>query len=784
MEQYMQEQEAMLKYEPVLESEEEEQAQRVHHRKLWDQYLTNVPAAPPEAPQVVQHIASCQPQKHNPAIERLKSYTLHKRKQESGCNTTAPPPSTPTKSTYARELQDWCPIAYSQIFLIPKPSDPTKLRVLGDYLKSKVNLTVRPKHFQSDNIRTLHGMINPGDKFLSWDLKSAFDQVLIHPPLRRLLRLRYRQLKTNKVIRRQSRTAIQGFKLSPYLLKKVLEAPVTLLRSLGIRLCIATDDICAVVSSNQQGMLHGWVITEFIGITLNGMFNSKKLISHLPHRLRWYGMIICSVVSVTFLPSDKVTKIVQMAMTMIAAFDRNSTITFRQLEKMKGTMIAAMDAVDTARILCIGLQETLTYLRTIPHWTRDLPIAARTVGDVPQKLLLRDLRLIVADYKQVKSPQLISWNGKYHHCGLPLATIFVDACNFQRGFTVQQDLKRNHPAMERSYPMDKKEALLHITEQEEMAGVEALEEVIETRNYQLGTIAMCVDATAGAPYLQTGGGRKAHLTERVRHLYQVLRQRRLVPLIYHIAGEINPGDKPSRAILGPKEYKLCTKVYQEFNQRWGPVQMDCFAAKWNHQHHRYITFQRTDRQAVAYDFLVQPISKIHQGVLWMFPPPHTKLLRTLFKIIKEHNLKCILILPMWAKEFIQEALTMALDIPVLLQHRPRLLNPPQAYTIHQVEHSSTTRTCKSQIGVLLQGHANCNEELPKHLLSILKSATRSRNPPQSVVDILTDHGQRFSPICPKTAVNDLRSLSQMLIFATSAPTSLRPKEQRIRTSLQ
>ena len=109
---------------------------------------------------------------------------------------------------------------------------------------------------------------------------------------------------------------------------------------------------------------------------------------------------------------------------------------------------------------------------------------------------------------------------------------------------------------------------------------------------------------------------------------------------------------------------------------------------------------------------------------------------------------------------------------------------PQAYTIHQVEHSSTTRTCKSQIGVLLQGHANCNEELPKHLLSILKSATRSRNPPQSVVDILTDHGQRFSPICPKTAVNDLRSLSQMLIFATSAPTSLRPKEQRIRTSLQ
>jgi hypothetical protein len=223
--------------------------------------------------------------------------------------------------------------------LIPKPSDPTKLRVLADLKKSKVNNSVRPKHFQSDNIRSLHGLINPGDMFLSWDLKSAFDQVLIHPSRRRLLRLRYNCALLGQPVRRQSKTAIQGFKLSPYLLKKTLEAPLTLLRSLGIRVVVATDDICVVVSNNNQGMLHGWVVTEFMGMVLNATFSSKKTVANLPHRLLWYGMVVCSVVSVTFLPISKVTKIVQMSLLVLKATEKDSTITSRQLEKLKGTVI-------------------------------------------------------------------------------------------------------------------------------------------------------------------------------------------------------------------------------------------------------------------------------------------------------------------------------------------------------------------------------------------------------------------------------------------------------------
>ena len=110
-------------------------------------------------------------------------------------------------------------------------------------------------------------------------------------------------------------------------------------------------------------MLHGWVVTEFMGMVLNATFSSKKTVANLPHRLPWYGMVVCSVVSVTFLPNSKVTKIVQMSLLILQATEKDTTITFRQLEKLKGTVIAAMDAVDTARIMCIGLQETLTTMR-------------------------------------------------------------------------------------------------------------------------------------------------------------------------------------------------------------------------------------------------------------------------------------------------------------------------------------------------------------------------------------------------------------------------------------
>ena len=97
-------------------------------------------------------------------------------------------------------------------------------------------------------------------------------------------------------------------------------------------------------------------------------------------------------------------------------------------------------------------------------------------------------------------------------------------------------------------------------------------------------------------------------------------------------------------------------------------------------------------------------------------------------------------------------------------------------------HSLTTS--KSLIGVLLQGNANCHEEWPKIWQTALKSATKSRSPPQSVVDTLIHHGQRFSAISCKNAVEDLRSLSQMSIFAISCPRSVPLKVGHAQLSLQ
>ena len=152
MDTYMKEQESMGKYEEVPDSEEEELSLLQHHQQLWESYQLNQALHPQHhVLPIVHHVASCQPLKHNPAIERQRSYMSHTiQSREMLSHTTEQSKSESTTNTCARELQDFCPIAYSQTFLIPKPSDPTKLRVLADLKKSKVNNSVRPKHFQSD----------------------------------------------------------------------------------------------------------------------------------------------------------------------------------------------------------------------------------------------------------------------------------------------------------------------------------------------------------------------------------------------------------------------------------------------------------------------------------------------------------------------------------------------------------------------------------------------------------------------------------------------------------
>ena len=209
-------------------------------------------------------------------------------------------------------------------------------------------------------------------------------------------------------------------------------------------------------------------------------------------------------------------------------------------------------------------------------WTWDSKVA---VSDIPiniRGLLIHEMEEWIADFHTTKDPIHIKWNGKCHFCGHPEAAIFTGACEYQGGIVMYQ---ANQPIWERSFPYSKQQALAHITTQETQSGAEGVVEAILQEDFSNCCLAVCMDATASLPTLQNCGSKRRQFTEHARLLYQVTRNRRIVLQLYHIQGESNPADAPSRIQLGVKEYQLRTDIFQWISRRHGPIKVDCFAAR-------------------------------------------------------------------------------------------------------------------------------------------------------------------------------------------------------------
>ena len=152
---------------------------------------------------------------------------------------------------------------------------------------------------------------------MKWDLRKAFHQVPVEARLRRKLRSRYWSLKEQRMIRIQQRTLPQGFGPSPILLGKVLKPVMARWRSVGIRIALATDDLVMVATDMREAMMHAYVVTTHLGVVLGAVFSADKGQYRPAHRVVWYGLAFCSVTSVTMLPSNKVTKVVQVAVALV-----------------------------------------------------------------------------------------------------------------------------------------------------------------------------------------------------------------------------------------------------------------------------------------------------------------------------------------------------------------------------------------------------------------------------------------------------------------------------------
>jgi hypothetical protein len=502
-----------------------------------------------------------------------------------------------------------------------------------------------------------------------------------------------------------------GVTASPWIADKAIKPAMDKLKAVGMRINRATDDICLLVETEKIGMLHGYIMFSFLGPVLKAIFSGEKGRYHLSHRFTWYGMTYCTITSVTFVPEDKVSKIVIMAAHLKHTLeDPEATVTLRTIEKVKGTLMATIEAVSRCRLMCTGLQMLTA---TWPTQARDNSYLVRRLDGRAVRQTMADMAAWIADFTAVTNPVLINWNGKHHFCGNPMAIIAVDACPWQGGFTVHET-DTGPPVMTRKMPFNQEQATHHIALQETENGTESAIEAVLERGYHHGTLALLGDATASLPTWQNAGGRKPHYTKTADLMERVLRDRCLTLQVYHIEGEKNPADAPSRDLVGLNEYKLNPQIFKTMFNGNSQTWIDAFAARWNNQCKIYFTMQRSDSNAKGFNFMLQMLTpELRAAPLWMFPPPITSLCHRLVKRIQTEELEGVLVLPVWEAMPIAEACQMATAMPILFEANSTTFQRPICYSMHsgagrdqtpnQLNHLLRSSPLKWLLGIPMSG---------------------------------------------------------------------------------
>ena len=94
------------------------------------------------------------------------------------------------------------------------------------------NWWIVPRHFKMESIRTVKGLLMPGDWLVKLDLKDAYLSVLIHASHQKFLRFHWESKEW------QFQALPFGLSSAPYILTKVAR-----MRQLGIRLILYLDDM-------------------------------------------------------------------------------------------------------------------------------------------------------------------------------------------------------------------------------------------------------------------------------------------------------------------------------------------------------------------------------------------------------------------------------------------------------------------------------------------------------------------------------------------------------------
>ena len=343
------------------------------------------------------------------------------------------------------------------------------------------------------------------------------------------------------------------------------------------------------------------------------------------------------------LPESKIHQIQKECRSMLG----KRIVTPRQLARLIGMLTASIPAV---------LQAPLHY--------RAL-----------QRLRNRSLRNNRYDQQveiDVESRQDLLW--WIHHFPLhngrslstPVAEVVItsDASTVGWGVTCQ--------SKQAGGPWSREEMRAHINFLELKAAFLALKSFVASKSH-MHVLLLMDNITAISFINHKGGTHSKVLSDLALQIWTWCIHRNITVCAEHIPGIDNVGaDRESRKKLGLAEWKLNKQLFVKINAKWGPLDVDLFAARHNHQIQRYFSYG-PDPEAEAIDALAQNWKNLKPYAF----PPFNLLGRCLKKIRQERVKVAVIIAPVWqGQSWYPALLESMIDFPVLLPHSHQLLVSP------------------------------------------------------------------------------------------------------------
>jgi hypothetical protein len=522
---------------------------------------------------------------------------------------------------------------YSNLFFVPKKDGGIRpiinLRTL--------NQNISAPHFKMEGLHMLRDLIRPNDFVCKLDLKDAYFTIPIHTTHRRYLRFVWRDKHYEYLC------LPFGLSTAPRLFTKILKPALSYLRQLGYRLIVYLDDML-MANETEHGLRS--VADQCICLlqALGFVINWDKSALEPTQSLTFLGLTLDTTNMQLLVPSDKLHNIRKDCRGLLDRWQVSARDVARLLGKFTSISQAILPGPLFARCLQRSLIDTLHRHKSYEA-TFSLSPAAR-----------EELQLWIS--------QLSQWNGRSILPHSPDVSITTDASRTGWGATCG--------TLSTGGAWSAEETAFHINYLELKAAFLALQSFVNDRLYI--HVMLYLDNTSAIAYINRQGGTKSPpLCDLSLQIWKWCLFRNITIEAVHIPGVLNgEADRLSRAKVDTSDWMLDKMVFSQLNLRLGPLQIDLFASRINHQLPQYAAW-RPDPNAVFIDAFTQSWSATYAYAF----PPFSMIGRCLQKV-ETDQASLVLIAPVWpAQPWYSQILRLLCNQPILLPNSAALLADPQ-----------------------------------------------------------------------------------------------------------